>query len=414
MADSGAPAAGMDLAEATLPADAIKVRVPLHCAASLRALRVGRGGGSDANAPRAPPAAALQADAHGRRRQGRDAHQARGRAHLRRRARPGPRARSCGRCGGDVGHVSLPPREPVPAPHRTHSSDALPSEFPGVTRITRDHLPAWRALDPAVAAPLGFSRHSLGRWRRRHYSARALLSGCPRPAQRRASGALTPATQMARQRRSAAALIVCAVVALLSLGIAAADATGEVRRACSRRLRRPKLLCCAEGETDAATTPHRRPFGRASTRLCAPAPRRPAAWALERRVAARNRCCCTRLRAAQVPTRRPSEDCASDVLLRKPAAADACTELPPRSCWPRRRPRRASWAAARPRPRLRRRPQPARTSLRRGLAARRVPPASLHAAACMVSRCSRVVRSSAVPADASDAAPLFSVPPRSC
>ena len=38
MADSGAPAAGMDLAEATLPADTVKVRACARCAAS-RALR---------------------------------------------------------------------------------------------------------------------------------------------------------------------------------------------------------------------------------------------------------------------------------------------------------------------------------------------------------------------------------------
>ena len=34
---------------------------------------------------------------------------------------------------------------------------------------------------------------------------------------------------MARHRHSAAALLFCAVVALLSLAVAAADATGEVR-----------------------------------------------------------------------------------------------------------------------------------------------------------------------------------------
>ena len=55
MADSGAPAAGMDLSEATLPADTIKVRAPLHCAASLRALAVDRGRDSDATRRALPP-----------------------------------------------------------------------------------------------------------------------------------------------------------------------------------------------------------------------------------------------------------------------------------------------------------------------------------------------------------------------
>lgn len=178
MADAraGAPAAGMDVAEATLPADTMKARrrcMP-RCAGSFR-LRC-------ASAPAffcadvALPAA-FQADAHGR--QGGCAHQARGRLHPRRWPRPRPGAWACDGRGRD-GHRHV-------SAARARCGRCTPFIWRFCPRISACNahtavLPAWRARFQRPWLPWAFlgassaggpNRHSVARSAAAHAAPRS-------------------------------------------------------------------------------------------------------------------------------------------------------------------------------------------------------------------------------------------------